>query len=160
VRMNALAIDRQLCQFLLHRLLLVETCLPHVEQCRADHQVGHPQIALHEGKGRVAMQRRTDVAGRPGMPIEQHVLPRDQHMVENDQRIDLVEAVGQRVVGRRGARCESGAADELQIRRTQVTDEADCILGKRRVTPVGVGRLGECLIGISGSRLILRTASM
>ena len=48
------------------------------------------------------------------VPIEQHVLPGDQHVVEDDKRIDLVEAVGERIVLGRGAAGEAGAADVLQ----------------------------------------------
>jgi len=37
------------------------------------------------------------------MTVKEHVLPRHQHIVEDDQCIDLVEAVGERVIGGTGA---------------------------------------------------------
>ena len=117
MRVDALAPDGEFGQLLLHRLLLVEAGLAHVEQRGADHQVGHGERALHEGEGRVAVQRRADEGGRPRVPVEQHVLPGDQHVVEDDQRVDLVELVGQRIVLGRRAAGETGAADVLQARR-------------------------------------------
>jgi hypothetical protein len=37
------------------------------------------------------------------VPVKEHVFPGNQHIVEDDERVDLVEAVGERVVGRAAA---------------------------------------------------------
>jgi hypothetical protein len=89
--------------------------LPRIEQRRTDHQVRGAQDAQHEGEGAVAVQSSADVGRRLRMPVEQHVLPRDQHVIEHHQRINLVEAIGERVVLGRCAAGKAGAADEFQI---------------------------------------------
>ena len=91
-------VDRQRRQLLLHRLLLFQPGLPRVVHRRAEHHVGVAQDALHEGERAVAVQRGADVRGRAGVPVEQHVLPGDEDVVEDDQGIDFVEAVGERVI--------------------------------------------------------------
>jgi hypothetical protein len=60
------------------------------------------------------------------MPIEQHVLPGDQHVIEDDERIDLVEAVGERIVLDRSSAGEAGAADELQAWRAATRQSVSC----------------------------------
>jgi hypothetical protein len=50
------------------------------------------------------------------MAIEQHILRGDQHVIENDERVDLVEAVSERVILDRGTAGKTGPADELQVR--------------------------------------------
>src|SRR5580698_8192467 len=116
MRIDALTVDRQLRELLLHRLLLVQAGLPSIEQRRTNHHIGELQIALYESEGRIAMQRRAYERGRLGMTVKQYVFPRDQHIIENHQRVDLIEAIAQRVVGRRRAACEARATDELEIR--------------------------------------------
>ena len=103
MRIDPLAIAGKQRQFFLYRLLLVETGLARVEQRCPDHHVGEFEAAQHKGIGAVAVQRCADEARRLGMPIEQHVLPRDQHVIKDDERVDLVEAVGERVILDRGA---------------------------------------------------------
>jgi hypothetical protein len=85
------------------------------------------------------------------MPIEQHVLPRDHHVIEDDERIDLVEAVGERIILDRSAAGKAGAADELQVRRTEVANKADRIVGKFRITPIGDRRFRERLVGVAAA---------
>ena len=69
-----------------------------------------------KAKRRIAVQRRADEGGRLGMAVEEDVLPGDQDVVEDDQRIDLVEAVGERIVLGRRAAGKARAADEFQVR--------------------------------------------
>ena len=66
--------------------------------------------ALHEGESRISVQRLADEGGRAGVLVEEDVLPGDQHIVEDQQRVDLVEPVGQRIVARpaRGRRSRCG----------------------------------------------------
>jgi hypothetical protein len=158
VGVDRLAIDGELGQLLAHRLLLVEAGLPRVEEGGADHQVGDVEQAQRVGEGAVAMQRAADEAGRARVAIEQHVVPWDQHVVEDQQGVDLVEAVGERIVGRRAAAGEAGAADMLQTRRVHRADEAHRIVRQLVVAPVGDGRLDEGLVGIGGRRLVLGAA--
>ena len=94
VGIDAFAVDRKLGELLLHRLLLVEACLADIEQGGANHHVRYLEISLHEGERGVAMQGRSDERGRFGVLVEQDVLPWDQDVVEYEQRIHLVEAVG------------------------------------------------------------------
>ncbi len=49
------------------------------------------------------MQRGADENRGFGVPIEQHVFPGDQDVVEDNQGIDFVESVGQRIIIERGA---------------------------------------------------------
>ena len=85
VGVDPLAVAGQLGQLLLDRLLLVETGLLRVEEGDADHQVGHPLDPLHEGKRAVAVEGGADVAGGAGVAVEEHVLPRDLDVVEDDR---------------------------------------------------------------------------
>ncbi len=104
------------------------------------------------------MQGCADIARRLGVLVEQHVLPRDQHVVEDDQRVDLVEAVGERIVLGRRAAGEAGAADEFEPRRAEIADEADGVVGELGIAPIGDRRLGEGLIGIGRRSLVLGAA--
>ncbi len=153
---DAFAIDGEPRQLFLHRLEGVEAGLAHIEQRGADQHVGEGQVALDEGEGRVAMQRGAHEHRRLRVAMEHHVFPRHQHIVEDDERVDLVEAAGNRIVLQRPAPGETCAADELQAGRTEIADEAHRIVGDRAVAPVGDGRLGEGLIGIGSGRLVLR----
>ena len=155
---DALAIDRELRELLLHRLLLVEPGLPRIEQRGADHHIGELQDALHEGERRVAVQRRSDEGRRLGMAVEEHVLPGNQHVVEHDQRVDLVEPIGQRIIRRRRAPGKARAADEFEVGRAQIADEADRVIRQRGVSPIGDGRLDERLIGVRRGGLVFRAA--
>ncbi len=158
MRVDPFPVHGELRQLLLHRLLIVEAGLAHVEERRADHHVGEFQDALGEGKRRITMQRRSDEGGGPGVAVEQDVLPGDQDVVENHQCIDFVEAVGQRIVFLRRAAGEARAADELEVGRIEVADEAHGIVRQCAVSPVRDRRLGEGLVGIGGRRLELRAA--
>jgi hypothetical protein len=46
--------------------------------------------------------------------VKEHVLPWHQDIVENNQCIDLVEVVGERVIGGTGATSEARAAEMLK----------------------------------------------
>ena len=158
MRVDAFAIASKFGQFLLYRLLLVEPRLPRVEQCRPDQHVGEVLIALHVGKRRIAMQRRSNERRGLGMPVEQHVFPRDQYIIENHQRVDFVELVRQWVIFGAGAAGKTGATDEFKIGRAQVANKADGVVAHRLVAPVGDRRLGEGLVGVGRCRLVLRAA--
>ena len=93
MRVDALAIAHQVGKLLAHRLQLIETGLLGVPQRRADHHVGNVLQPQHVGERRVAVQRGADVLRRAGMAVEEHVLPRDQYVIQHHQHIDLVETV-------------------------------------------------------------------
>src|SRR5262249_36651973 len=93
----------------------------------ADHQIGGLQGALDEGEGRIAVQGGANERRRTCVAIEQDVLPGDEDIVQNHERVDLVEAVGQRIIGRVAAAGETGAADVLDAWRIHFDDAADGI---------------------------------
>ena len=159
VRVDALAVAGQLRQLLLHGLLLLEARLAHVVQRGADHQVGQAHVALHVRERAVAVQRGADVGRRARVAVEEDVLPRDLDVVEDDQRVDLVEAVRDRIVGRpaRGPRSPVRQMCFMPA-RAHVDDEADRVLGQLRVAPVGDRRLREGLVGVGRGGLVLRAA--
>ena len=97
-------------------------------------------------------------AGRPRVLIEEHVLPGDQHVVEDHQGVDLVEPAGERIVARRRAAGETGAADVLDARRVHLDDAAKRIFGELRIAPVGDGGLEEGLIGVGRRGLVFGAA--
>ena len=152
------AVAGELRQLLLHRLLVLQSGLARVEQRGADHHVRQLDVALDEGEGAVAVQRGADEAGRLGVAVEQHVVPRDQHVVEDQQRVDFIEAIGERIILDGGAAGEAVAADEFQVRRAQVADEANCVVRQLGVAPVGDGWLGESLVGVSRGGFVFRAA--
>src|SRR5271168_1170899 len=88
----------QLRELFLYGLLLVEAGLTGVEERCTDQHVRYPEVPLHESERRVAMQRGADEGGGSSMPVEQNIFPGNEHVVENDQRIDLIEAVGKRII--------------------------------------------------------------
>src|SRR5262249_31145318 len=102
--------------------------LAYIEEGDADHQIGEEEDALHEGKGAVAMQRAANIRSGAGMAIEEHILPRDQHIVEDDERVDLVEPARDRIFLERPAPGEAAAADMLHAGRAHQRDEADGII--------------------------------
>ena len=101
VRVDALPVAGERGELLLHRLASLQPGLAHVERGNADQEVGEAQDALDEREHAVAVEGRADEARRPRVPVEEDVLPGDLDVVEDDQRVDLVEAVGERVVSRR-----------------------------------------------------------
>src|SRR5258708_6755205 len=111
---DAFAIDRKLGQLLLHRLLFFQSGLTDVEQRSANQHVGKLEIALYESEGRITMQGGADEHGGLGMPIEQHVLPGDQDVVEDDEGVDFVEPIGQRIVVDGSTARKTRTADELE----------------------------------------------
>ena len=145
-------------QLLLHGLLVLEPGLAHVVQRGADHQIGQAHVALHVGERAVAVQRGADVARRARVAVEEDVLPGDLDVVEHEQRVDLVEAVRDRIVGGRRAAREARAADVLQPLRPHVDDEADRVLRQLRVAPVGDRGLREGLVGVGRGGLVLGAA--
>ena len=92
------------------------------------------------------------------MLIEQHVLPGDQHIVENDESVDLVKPVRQRIVARRRTSREAGAADVLHTRRIHLDDAAKGIFRQFGIAPVGDGGLEEGLIGVGRGGFVLGAA--
>ena len=104
------------------------------------------------------MQRGADEGGGARVAVEQHVLPGDQHVVEHDQRVHLVEAVGERIVLGRRAAGEAGAADVLHARPAHVGNEADGVVRQLVVAPVGDGGLDERLVGVGRGGLVLGAA--
>ena len=147
--------DRQFRQLFLYRWLLFQAGLAGVEQRGTDHLIRLFQGALHKGKGGIAMQGGPNKACGLGVAIKQNIFPRNQHIVEDDQRVDLVKAIGQRVISRIRARtppgraCEPAPAQKLKPRRTQIADKADGIIRQFRIAPIGNRRLGKGLIGVS-----------
>ncbi len=158
MRVDALAVAHQLRELLPHRLQLVEAGLLRVPQRRADHHVGRVHQPQHVGEGGVAVQRAADELGGAGVAVEEHVLPRNQHVVEHDQRLHLVEPVGERVVLHAPAPGEARAADVLDPGRPHLDDAADRVVRQLVVRPGAEGGLQERLVGIGGGRLVLGAA--
>ena len=104
------------------------------------------------------MQRGADVGGRPRVAVEEHVLPGNLDIVEDHQRVDLVEVVGERVVRRWLAAGEAGAADVLHPRLAHLDDEPDRVIRELVVAPVGDGRFHERLVGIRRRGFVLGPA--
>ena len=84
--------------------------------------------------------------------------PGDQHVIEDHERIDLVKAVGEWVILDRGAAGKAGATNELEVRRAEVANKADRIIGKLGIAPIGDGRLREGLLGVGGGGFELGAA--
>ena len=157
---DVFAPDGQRGQFFLNGRLFLQPGLAGVEKGGTDHHVGDLQGPLYEGERGIAVQGGPDETGRPGMPVEQHILPGDQHIVEDDQGIHFVEPVGKRVVPFVAPLSgKAAAADEFQIGRTEVADEADRIVAEFRIAPIGDGRLCEGLVGIGSRGFVFRTAN-
>ena len=152
---DPLAPDGQPGQFFLHALLAVKAGLARVQQRRPDQHVRQLQDALDKGKGRIAVQGRMDMARGAGAAQKEHVFPRDQHIVKDDQRLDLVKAVGQRIVTLGPGLRKARAADEFQPRRVLVADKADGVIRLRGIAPIGDRGLhiGEVRIGRRGFEL-------
>ena len=91
--MDTLTVHRQLSKFFLNGLLFIQSCLLYVEQSRPNHHVRIFENALDKCKSRIAVQRRPNKGRCLGMAVEQHVLPGNQDVVEDDQCINLVKAV-------------------------------------------------------------------
>jgi len=96
---DALAITDEIGELLANCRQFVETGLLHVPQRRPDHQVGGVEDAQNIGEGRVAVQGAADIEGGARVAVEEHVFPRHQHIIEHDERIDFVKAVGKWVIG-------------------------------------------------------------
>ena len=62
-----------------------------------------------------------------GVAVDEHSLPRDQHVVEDHHRVGLVKARRQRVIHRRSGVLvdHRGAADEAQTRRVDLDTEPE-----------------------------------
>ena len=56
MRVDPLPVAGQRREFFLYRLLMIQTGLPRVEQRRADHHVGQPDIALNESERSLEME--------------------------------------------------------------------------------------------------------
>ena len=92
------------------------------------------------------------------MAVKEHVLPRHQHIVEDDQCIDLVEAVGERVIGGAGSAGKARAAEVLDPRRPHFDDAADRVIRQLLVGPAGDCRLQERLVGVGCGGLVFGAA--
>ena len=79
-------------------LLFFEARLPDVEKRRTNHHVGCFEIPLNERERAIAVQRGPYERGRLGMAIKQDIFPRNENVIENDESIDLVEAIRKRIV--------------------------------------------------------------
>ena len=104
------------------------------------------------------MQRAADILRGLGVAIEEHVLPGDQDVVQHHQEVDLVELVGERIIGGAVAAGKARARDMLHARRAHPHDAADRVIGKLLVGPGADGRLQECLVGIARRGLVFRAA--
>ena len=85
-----------------------------------------------------------------GIAVDEHPLPRHQHVIEDDHRVGLVEARGERIVHRRGGVLVDyrGAADKAQTGCVDLDAEAESVrLGFLAVGDVG-RRQNEKVVGI------------
>src|SRR5256885_11507355 len=96
-----------------------------------------------------SVQRLAQEMGGPGVAVEQHVLPGNQHVVEDHDGVHFVEAMAQRMVLGRCAGGQARAADEAQAGRAQVADEAYGVFGLRRVADRKSTRLNSSHLVIS-----------
>ena len=157
MRINTFSINRQLGQFFLHCLLLVETGLANIQQRGTDHEIRHAQTSLNKSKSTVPMKRGANVDSRFGMTIKKDVLPRDQHIVKYHQRIHFIKAITQRIILDRPTTGEPGAADHSNAWRPQIANKPNGIIRQRIVTPVGNRWLGKRLISVRGGGFIFGT---
>ncbi len=125
VRVDALAVARELGELLADALMHSHARLHGVRVRDPDEKVSEAQMALHEREHAVAMQRRSDVRGGACVTVEEHVLPGDLDIFEDDHRVDLVEAAGERVVRGGQPSGEARAADVPDTGRGHVGQEAD-----------------------------------
>src|SRR5258708_3191456 len=104
------------------------------------------------------MQCRPNMHRGPCVLIKQHILPRYQHVVEDQERINLVESIRQRIIGGRSPPGKSSSADNLETWSRHIADEAYCISGEFGVSPIRNRGFHKGLIRVGGRCLILRTA--
>ena len=104
------------------------------------------------------MQSRADEARRLCVAIKQHVFRRDEYIIEDDERIDFVEPVGQRVILGTGVTGKTGPADELQARRAEIANKPHRIIGQLGIALIGDCWFHEGLIGISSGGFIFGAA--
>ena len=97
-RVDALAVRRDLRDLLPDGLVHLGAGLPGRRVREAEQQVGVTQVPLDKGEDAVAVQRGPDEGRGLDVLVEEDVLPRHDHVVEHDHGVDLVDAVGQRVV--------------------------------------------------------------
>jgi hypothetical protein len=64
------------------------------------------------------MERVTDVLGRPGMAVKEHLLPGDEDVVEHHEKVDLVETAGERTGLARVYLRETRTVSDRAMRRT------------------------------------------
>ena len=108
-------------------------------------QPGH-EIELHretraslEAESVEKAGARVEAQNLVGVAVNQHVLPGDQHVVEHENRVVLVETRRQRIVERRAKRCRDlligRAAEQFHAGRVHRHDEHDGeigVAGRRR----------------------------
>ena len=85
VRIDVFAVAGELGQLLLNGRLLLQTGLLDVPQGGTDHHVSEMLGALNERERAVAVQGGADERGSTRVAVEKHILPRDFHVVEDDQ---------------------------------------------------------------------------
>ena len=134
---DAFAVASEVRELLAHRRQFVETGLLHVPQRRPDHQIGHVKDAQDIGERRIAVQGAANIRGGACMAVKEDVLPRHQHIVEDDQCVDLVEAVGGRVIGGTGAAGKARAPKMFDPRCPHLDDAADRVARQLLVGPAG-----------------------
>ena len=155
---DALAIAHELSEPLPDRLVHLHACLGDARVRGSNEQIGISQVPLYERELAVAVKGRSDETRRTRMPVEEDVLPGDLDVVEHDQRVDFVEAVGERIVLDRPQTGEARTADVLDPGSVHLGDEADRVVGELLMTPVADGRLHEGLVRVGGRGLELGAA--
>src|SRR6266403_5845338 len=110
---DAFAVADEIGKLLAHRRQFIETSLPHIPQCRPDHQIGGVEDAQYVREGRIAVQGAADIGGGAGVAVKEYVLPGHQHIIEDDERVDFVKAAGEWVISSAGAAGKARSAKML-----------------------------------------------
>ncbi len=156
---DSLAVGRHLRDLLSHSLVHQDPRLPGTGVRGSPARSAHRRYWLaRTGRCCTGTAYGADEAGRLGVPVEEHVVPRDLHVVEDDHGVDLVHPVGERVVLGRSHAPEPGPADVLDVRIPHVGGKAGGVLQVGLAVPVTDGRLGEGLVGIRRRGFELRSA--
>jgi len=121
VRVDALAVARDLRDLLPHALVHRDPGRPGAGVGDAEEEVGEAEVALDVREDAVPVQGRADERGRLGMPVEEDALPGNLHVVEHDHRVDLVVPARQRIVIRGALAGEGGPADVPDTRPARRT---------------------------------------
>ena len=127
------------------------------QQRAADHEIEQRQLVADRGEPVVLDEAEGEGAGVGRLPAEEHPVPRDEHVVEDRQRVGDLVARGDRVVDRRVAAAREWARDEFEPPGVDGHRERERVVAVG--LPHGPGRQDDQLVGEDGvGRVRLRPA--